>query len=200
MMNRQRIFSLFLLLFGLAGYIICIPLTYYAQSAITSLSPTLDDVSENLSGIRSAVVDAETTLTEFNSSMGIILLAIDASNLSSVTVLINATIADVAVMLNETQTSLDSVEVMLNDTDTTVDVVEGMLTETISTVDAVTVMLTDNAAWLELFANNSAFQLLAPEVTVQALAMATSMRATADVLQDLPLDDAVTALQGLPAS
>jgi ABC-type transporter Mla subunit MlaD len=197
-MHRQRVFSLFLLAFGLAGYIICIPLTFYAQSAITAASPALDDVSRNLSVIQGAVVDAETTLTEFNTSLGSILDAIAAFDLSSVNALLNATITDVAAMLNETQDSLASVEQMLNDTDTTVDVIENMLNETIFTIDAVTVMLTDNAAWLELFGNNSAFQLLAPEVTLQALAIAASMRSTATVLGELPLGDAVVALQGLP--
>ena len=198
MKNYRRLISLFLIAFGLAGYVICIPLAYYSQSVINAASPALDDVSKSMETIRIAVVDAETTLTDFNMSVGAIIVTVTSFNLSYLNDILNVTIVDIGSMLNETQTSLASVEEMLNDADTTIDAVEVMLNQTIITVNSVAVMLNDNADWLELFGNNSAFQLLAPDITTQATAMAVSMRSTAQVLKTLPIRDAVEALQGLP--
>jgi hypothetical protein len=94
--------------------------------------------------------------------------------------------------------SLTAMEVTLNETDVALNAVRAMLGETATTLQAVVVMLEENAEMMELFANSSGIQTIAPEIAVEAGSLAATMRTTAEVVETVPVNVTINALDDVP--
>jgi hypothetical protein len=144
----------------------------------------LEEADTNLVGIKGLVSDAEGLLYDFSAGLDIIVFSVSSMNFSIIEETVNSTLESINLMLNETGETLDSVTNLLNETEVT-------LNETV-------IMLYDNAEMMELFANSSGIQLIAPEIAQEAENMAQTMKTTADSIANIPIKPTTEFLKMIP--
>jgi hypothetical protein len=184
MLKATRYIGLFLIVFGLFGYVVCIPIAVLGNSAISAIPSLIEDGEVVLANVRGGLAEIETTLHDLSSDVSSIVDAVSAFNFTRLDYEVNATLTSMEAMLNETDTALLTVRAMLNETGTT--------------LQAVVTMLNENAEMMALFANSSGIQTIAPEIAVEAGNLAVTMRATADVVQTVPINSTINALDDVP--
>jgi len=171
-LKMRRYISFFLIAFGLLGYAVFVPLVYFSNSAFLLLPSSLDDIDDNMRGIKEMMTETEAILSNVSSSIDKIIFTFGSFNFSQV----------------------------IENFDSTLDSAEAMLNETINTLDSANKTLNDSADWLESLANDPWIRTNAPEVATEAENVVISMRTVAEILGELPIRSTSDSLRELHVS
>jgi hypothetical protein len=181
-----RYIGLFLIGFGLLGYVVCIPIAVVGNAAVDAIPAILEDGDAVVASAREGLAEIEATLHAVTADVRGLVDAVAAVDVTGLDAEVNAT--------------LTAVEAMLNDTDAALGAVRAMLNETGAALQATVTMLDENAALMALFATSSGIQTIAPEIADDAGDLAVTLRATADAIRAVPINATRAALDAVPVN